>query len=720
MRHQTRLASGAASAPRWSHSDQPERARLRFVGPISRRALAPVFDTQTGASALRLISDRRGVSLVVVMIAISMSMALTYAALSSQARGVQVRQNVNRREMARQAAESGVSITLNKLQSSTWSGVTTALSGTLSSDKLGTTSYTIEFRTIDGQTSPTAYPAGQGQTSLSGSTAFFNSTSNGLSSSSADTAAIATRQAFQLLIRSTGKWASLTDPLDFVTEIVEVGIELQPRVPGRQILAPDITQATDVLASNAGYDTIQNYAFFASDGSSTSPSLTLQPGQRFDGPTWLKQGVSVYKGPMWSSSIRDVFLQSTGTLYSTSSSGTVSFLHPHPFGGPITMAASFTAAEVADLTKLNVPRVTATSTPTTPAINFDGWKTYQLYQGGFSYSAEAISSSSLNNVVLRPSLRNPLGVFYRDSALQLDDNVIIQGTLVCFGKLTLSGSNLNIASVNWRDSSGGAVVANGSLFPRLPAVVAQSIQLNNDNRASVDGAVLLTSTVSKTDGNYELLSGTELNLSGTQATSVPIRQPYSQVQLPATTDLSSVSETGTHAIWLADGNSGNWFAIIDVDTVNRRLIVLGEASRPNPVSYRIRRKRLRSFDVRGPLMATRSLIAVSGSWKLSSGLWSNQYSLWQLITQIQANNGQPITPFVTWVADPLNYNGWGSPWESFGLPLEPVTHIRPQSGIKFRDSLPLFKGYIPPSNLITATNDPSGYRWRVLFWRELP
>ena len=138
------------------------------------------------ADVFRHSERRRGVSLVVVMIAISMSMALAYAALSSQARGVQVRQNVNRREMARQAAESGVSITLNKLQSATWSGVMTALSDTLSSDKQGTTSYKIEFLTIDGQTSPTAYPTGQGQTSLSGSAAFLNSTSNGLSSSSAD------------------------------------------------------------------------------------------------------------------------------------------------------------------------------------------------------------------------------------------------------------------------------------------------------------------------------------------------------------------------------------------------------------------------------------------------------------------------------------------------------------------------------------------------------
>ena len=687
MRHHTQLASGAASAPRWSHSNPP---------------------------------DRRGVSLVIVMIAISMSMALTYAALSSQARGVQVRQNVNRREMARQAAESGVSITLNTLQTSAWSGVTTALSGTLSSDKLGSTSYTIEFRTIDGQSSPTAYPAGQGQTTLSGSSAFFNSTSNGLSSSSADTAAIATRQAFQLLIRSTGKWASLTDPLDFVSEIVEVGIELQPRVPGRQILAPDITQATDVFASNAGYDTIQNYALFSSAGSSGSPSLTLEPGQRIDGPTWLTQGIKVYSSPKWNSSIRDAFLQSTGTLFTTSSGGTVTLLHPHPFGGPITNVSSFTAAEVADLTKLNVPRVTASSSLTKPSITFANWKTYQLYQGGFTYNAEILSSSSLSNLVLRPSLKNPLGVFYREGNLTISNNVVVQGTIVSSGTVTLSGDNVLVESVNWRDSTGGTLVSNADIFPRMPALVAQSLVLKSGASSAIAGAVLLTSTITGADGAYDFVSGNSVDISGSQATSTPIRQPYSQVQLPKTTDLSKVNGDGSHAIWLAEGNSGNWLPIIEVDATNRLLTVLGEAKRSTPTSFRIRRQRSSSFDMRGPVMATRMTLSVSSSWKLSTGLWNNQYSLWQLITQIQANNNQPITPFVTWVADPATYNGWGAPWETAGLPLEPVIHIRPQTSIKFRDSLPLFKSYVPPSNLITATNDPSGYRWRVLFWRDVP
>ena len=666
------------------------------------------------------LPTRQGLSLVIVMIAISMSMALTYAALSSQARGLQVRQNVNRRELARQAAESGAAITLHQLQSTSWSGPATPLSGTLTSDSIGSTSYQVTFLTIDGQTSPSAYPTGQGSTSLSGSSAFFDSSSAGLSTSSADSAAIATRQAFQLLIRCTGKWQSATDVLDFVTETVEVGVELQPRVPGRTVIAPDIAQATDVFASNGGYDTIQNYALFASQGSSGSPSLTFPPGHRIDGPSWLTQGISIFSGPKWKTATRTDFLLSTGTAYSTTSGSNVSLLHPHPFGGAVTMLNSFAAAEIVDLTALKVSRLSATSTPSTPTITFANWKTYQLYQGGFSYSATTLTNSTLSNTVLRPSPLNPLGVFYCQGNLTIGSNTIVQGTIVCTGQVTISGNNVNLASVNWRDSTGGTLVASSDLFPRAPAIVAQSLVLSSSPRASMDGAVLLTSTMTGSGGDYDFLSWPDINIVGTQATSTPIRQPYSQVQLSATTSMTGVLGDGTHAIWLAEGNSGNWFTIIEVDATNRRLTVLGEATRSSPTSFRIRRQRTNSFDLRGPVMATRVSLSVSSSWKLSTGLWNNQYAIWQWITQIQANNSQPITPFVTWVADPSSYAGWGSPWETAGLPLEPVIHLRPQTGVKFRDSLPLFKSYVPPSNLITATNDPSGYRWRVLFWRDMP
>lgn len=662
--------------------------------------------------------SRTGLSLVVVMIAISMSLVLTYAALSSQARGVQVRQNVNRKALARQVAESAAAIALNAMQSPTWSGVSTPMSGTLSRDAQGTTSYSVSFLTIDGQTSPTAYPAGQGQTTLPGSGAFFDANSPGLSANSAEQAVAATHQALQLLIRSTGQWQSATDPLDVVTETIEVGVELQPRVPGRPILAPDIPEATDVLPSNAAYDTIQGYALFASANGKSS--LTLEPGHRIDGPTWLNDGITLFGGPRWNGTTRGEFLHSTGALYSVTNNGTTKLLHPHPFGGPVTMLANFSASEVADLSKLNVPRVSAASSLATPSINFANWRTYQLYQGGFSYSAEVLTSGMLYGVVLRPSPRNPLGVFYYEGNLTIGNNVVIQGTLVCSGRLTFTGQNVQIGSLNWRDARGGALVASGELFPRPPAIVAGSMQVNSSTRAAIDGAVLLTGALTGADGSFDFVPGNELNLSGSQATSAPIRQPYSLVQLPASTNLSSVTGDGGYAIWLADGDSGNWFPIIDVDATNRQLTVLGEANRPKPTSFRIRRQRIRCFDVRGPVMTSRATLSVSGSWRLSSSLWNNQYSLWELENEIRTRNGVSPVPFVSWVANPANYVDWGSPWESVGLPLEPVVHIRPQMGVKFRDSLPLFRSYVAPANLITAKHDPSGYRWRVLFWRDLP
>jgi hypothetical protein len=665
---------------------------------------------------------RRGVSLVVVLISISMSLMLTYAALNSQSRGWQVRSNIHRQALAQRAAQSGAAIALNAIQSPNWSGVASPPSGILESDADGTTSYNIEYLTIDGQASPDSYPAGQGRTSLSGSSSFFDPSVNGLSVPSAATAASATRQAFQLLIRSTGKWQSSTDPLDVVTQRVEVGVELQPRVPGRLMLDSSNATANDLAPNSGQYDLIQSFALFATAGSNGNPSVKLEPGHRIDGPSFLVKGINLFNGPKWKSDTRQEFLESTGRLLTRSNGGSSSFMHPHPFGGPVTLSGSLSNSESTDLSRLNVPSSSGAATPAPPTIQFAQWKNYSLVQGGFRYSAELLNSSTLSNVVLRPSPRNPLGIFFTEGNLTVDDQVVVQGTLVCTGRMTFSGRNVHVESVNWRDETGSSVVASAELFPRLPAIVAQNLVVNSNTRGSISGAVLLTGTLTGSDGNYEFVSGQELHLAGSGATSAPIRQPYSVVQLPFDFDLSAVAPS-THAIWLADGDSGNWFPIVEVNAANRTLTILGEARRASPVGFRIRRQRAHCFDIRGPVMAARLQLSVSSAWKLSTSLWSYQFALWGLGNQVAENNGQPTTPFVTWVADSANYAGWGAPWQDVGLPLEPATHLRPQPGVRFRDSCPLFQGYTPPSNpmmsqMMMTDSDPAGLRWRVLFWRE--
>ncbi len=674
-----------------------------------------------GADATRLTCIHpRGVSLPIVLISISLSLMLTYATLNSQTRNIQVRQNVNRQELAHQAAESGVAVALNQLQSTSWAGVSTAIAGTLASDTFGTATYSVQFLTIDGQTSPSAYASASGLTNMNWSNDVFDSASSGLSTASVATAMTATKQAFQLLIRSTGKWQSASTSSDVVTDIIEAGVELQPRVPGRAVTPGESASATDVKANSASYDTIQTYALFATTGSSSNPSLTIEPGHRIDGPSWLSRGVAVFNGPKWSSGPRNDFLLSTGTLNSSTSGGQTVLKHPHPFGGSLTTNTALTTSEAADMTKLNVPRQQATSVPTAPTVTFSNWQTYQLFQGGFTYNAETLTSSNLDTIVLRPTPKNPLGIFYRSGSLTIGHSVVVQGTLVCTSKVQFTGNNSVISSINWRDSTGATLLSSSDLFPRLPAIVCQNLDFDASVIATVEGAILSTGTVTNSASDYDLIYTTDINLSGSQATCTPLRQPYSQVQLPTGTNLSNVLGGGQHAIWLTEGNSGNWFSIVDVDNTNKRLTVLGEAKRSSPVSFQIRRQRYESIDLRGPVMTTRMKLVIGNAWQLGTSFWNSRYSLWQLLVSNQQSQGQPQTPFVTWVGDPASYPGWGSPFDTVGLPLEPTFHVRPLTGMTYRESLPIFKSYVPPTNVTSTatTTDPSGYRWRVLFWRN--
>ena len=72
----------------------------------------------------------------------------------------------------------------------------------------------------------------------------------------------------------------------------------------------------------------------------------------------------------------------------------------------------------------------------------------------------------------------------------------------------------------------------------VEGVVTQALA-NTRFRVTIEGAVLTTGNVTNSASEYDLINTNNINLSGTQATSVSLRQPYSQVQLPAATSLSS-------------------------------------------------------------------------------------------------------------------------------------------------------------------------------------
>src|SRR5215211_447871 len=89
--------------------------------------------------------ERRGVTILVVLTLISITLAISYGLLRSQMTSIQIQANSSRRDLAQQAAMTGLSIGLRRMSQSDWVGVDTTLSGSLSA----TESYQITFSTGD-------------------------------------------------------------------------------------------------------------------------------------------------------------------------------------------------------------------------------------------------------------------------------------------------------------------------------------------------------------------------------------------------------------------------------------------------------------------------------------------------------------------------------------------------------------------------------------------
>lgn len=94
---------------------------------------------------LRTGRARSGVSVILVLALLSMTLALSYAMLRTQATVEQTARNSNHRSTARQAAMTGMSVALRSINEPNWSGVEVNLSGDLGD---GST-YSVAFETGD-------------------------------------------------------------------------------------------------------------------------------------------------------------------------------------------------------------------------------------------------------------------------------------------------------------------------------------------------------------------------------------------------------------------------------------------------------------------------------------------------------------------------------------------------------------------------------------------
>lgn len=647
--------------------------RARVAGPTTARLLRAGRD-ESGAQRGR---RRGGFSMILVMLAIGFSLGLTYGFMQTQVTSLQLTQNEVRRDLALQAARTGISAGLLRMQDPAWIGLSDTYSKTTQQDGSNLVTVAVCFSSVASGEVP------------------------GVSDSELP---------LHVSIHSTGMWTSPRDNSKAVTRSIKAVVRLMPRLPGRTVRAGDVATATDLSTNSADYQATLPFTVTATSSSSTS--MTFDPGTRFEGPIWLNRALSLFNSESWSKSVRSTMLTEIGNQYGSASPAT--FVCPHPLNGPVQFSSSPTASMKTDLGNLQTSWSTTAQIPSVVAINPSLWQSYRLYDGGPTYRA-VVLTSSLRNVTLRPSVSNPLGIFLCSGNLDVYDNVTVQGTLVTAGTVTFLGTGSTVAAYNWISSTGAPVIADADQWPRLPAIVARNMTFSRSARVVIEGATVIDTMVSGGGGNFGYSTSDAVTLTGT-ATARRLQQPYSVISLQGSPDLTSIAGNQAYAIWLANGTTGRWYAINSVDNQSKMLTVIGEATFATPVSCKIAPNLSQFVRLYGPMVTGQIAIDSESMWGMGSTAWSDANSDWESTNNNR--HGKPPITFSDWVGNPLNLidEGWFVPSQTaiHGLQLEPTFSIQPTTGVNYLGKTPLFTPYCSTGSDSAA----SGYRWSIVDWRE--
>lgn len=630
----------------------------------------------------RVRASRAGISLILVMFALSMSLVLTYSFIQTQSVLTQISENGSRRDLAMNAARAGIADALNRMNSIGWTGINDTYLRTFHTDSDGTSTYTVSF----------------------------NAPSGSLSS------------VLELEVHSLGAWTSAENNNMRSEYQITAKVRLVPRLNGRTILPGDSAAATDLVANSGDFDLIRQYALFAEDGKT---SLILDPCDRIDGNLWLNDELKIYEDPNWKSSVRSAFLQDLGNRLVTFPSGSTSLSdssvhYPHPIAGNITFYDSPKSSIKQDLSELKVSWSTTAQELSLPRTDDSHFTTYRLYAGGPEYQAVYLNSS-LYNVTLKPTPENPLGIFYRNGNLSVYDNVVVQGTLISKHKIHFQGKGIHITAFNWKGPGGEPIVPDANLWPRLPTLVADDIDFDRETQTTINGAIVCHGDVTGAGGSVSYPNAANIQLTGT-ATAVSIEQPHSTVTLREPRVLDSLSSDGKYAIWLNNtgtgntGSTGTWYPIVGVDSQNQQLTIRGEIDHTTPTGYQIKLHKQALTQIRGPVCAETFNFNRLNEWVLSTSLWNDRHNYWDYENDLRSYLGLALLGFSEWLENPLNFAGWSTYYQLYGLNLEPTLHIQHLNDQEYRWEPPLFQPYDGGD----VNTDHAGYRWSLIDWRESP
>jgi hypothetical protein len=379
----------------------------------------------------RINGRRRGIGVLLVLLLMAITLALSYAAVRTQNMAAVIQRNSDRRAAAQQAAVTGMAVALKKMQQSAWGGFGTSISGSLSDTESYSATYTF------------------GDASLTSGDSDYND------------------YPFRGTIAVTGFAVDPNNAQNVSSYQISAVVRLVPRKLN--------TQPSD-------WSTMQNYTVYQTNSKSFEIDLPCQ----LSGPVRIQGALKI--APHYPDTT-DSWSRYLTDLNSMRSNGYPDY---RPLTGPVRYVSG--TIESKYLTALtSYLGVTATTLGADPAdsdwVQPSSFATYQIYPGGPSYTVTQVSNN-LQSVTLGPDpMTNPLGIFFYSGNLTIKSNVTIQGSLYCKDSLVIDGTNVNFEPVELPGLFGaGASV-------RLPAIVCKNLNVkSNFLSGSVKGLVAVFDT----------------------------------------------------------------------------------------------------------------------------------------------------------------------------------------------------------------------------------
>jgi hypothetical protein len=333
--------------------------------------------------------SRRGLTVLVVLLLLAITLGLTYAVVRSQTTALQIQQNANLRASARLAALTGLTMALKEMHTDQWcngSGVDTKLSGSLGDHQRYEVSYSIGDPSLSSDDPD--YPC-------------------------------------RVTLLSAGTATDPGDPSRTTSCQARAVVRLAPR---------------NLAEEPTDWRRMQRYTLYQTKRDPFEIDIPCQ----LAGPVRAQGKLRI---ALHYPNNNNAWLRYLDDLNDMRLAGLPDY---RPLTGPVDLLC--VEQDGKDLAAL-LWQLHVTVNDTLPReaasdwTNFTSPGSYQIFPGGPVYTIPPVGTP-LENTTLEPDPKtNPLGLYYRDGSITIRDNVTVRGSLFCRDDLTIEGINVHFKPV---------------------------------------------------------------------------------------------------------------------------------------------------------------------------------------------------------------------------------------------------------------------------------